>query len=108
MGAAGPDAPLSALAMGGIQNIIFAPRVDADGLVHVASVTGNTLHLQVALDEIFKAASFPLDPNAVAFPPLPPGGASPGGPPFFDEIEAGEHLRQNANKVGIFSVTTGP
>ena len=97
-GATGQDAPLSKVAMGAFPAYIFAPRMEAHGAFVVTSAPGDTVHLRVALDEILKAASLPLDPNATQSPIPPPPG----------EIEAGDHLIQNANKVAIFSVTSGP
>jgi hypothetical protein len=98
-GATGPDAPMSALAVGGLPGYAFAPRVRAPGAFHVTSAAGATVHLRMALDEIFKGASLPLDPGVPPSPIPPPPGT---------EIEAGDHLLHNAQKVSIFSVTNGP
>jgi hypothetical protein len=98
MGATGQDAPLSKVAMAAFPAYVFAPRLHALGAFSVTSGPGNTVHLRVALDEILKAASLPLDPNATPTPIPSPAG----------EIEAGDHLRQNVYKVSIFSVTSRP
>jgi hypothetical protein len=104
-GAAGKDSPPSAVAMGGVLGLYGAPRVTADGALRVTSAPG-LAHLRVALDEIFRAAGLPADLDGKSLPPSS-GGSSPlvpGG----DEIEVGEHLRQNATNVSIFSITSGP
>lgn len=103
-GATGFDAPLSAVAMGGVPTLYSAPRVNADGPVHVTTAPGSA-RLGVALDEIFKAAALPADLSNKFIPPpvAGPSGAPPGGA----EIEVGEHVRQNATRVQIFSVTSG-
>jgi hypothetical protein len=97
-GATGPDAPLPAVAVGGLPGYVFAPRIQAPGAFQVAGTSGITVHLRVALDEMFKAALLPFDPITPA-PPIPG--------PTGSEIEAGDHLLANAHKVSIFSVTTG-
>jgi hypothetical protein len=99
----GKDAPVSALAMGGVIGAYGAPRVDAGGSLQVTSAP-RVAHLRVALDEIFHAATLPADLTDKILPPPPAGSPSvPGG----DEVEMGEHVRQNATKVPIFSVTSG-
>ncbi|HET6281832.1 MAG TPA: MbnP family protein [Polyangia bacterium] len=97
-GATGPDAPLAAVAVGGFPGYVFAPRIQAPGAFQVAGTSGITVHLRVALDEMFKAALLPFDPITAA-PPIP-------GPPG-TEIEVGDHLLKNADKVSIFSLTAG-
>ena len=82
--------------LGGLPGINFAPRVTAPGSLKISG-PASTIRLRVALDEIFKAAALPItvDPGSVA-PPL--------GPPFM----IGEHVRQNAPKVAIFSLLPSP
>jgi hypothetical protein len=100
---AGTDRAFSALAMGGIVGAYGAPRVEAEGALRVTSAPG-AAHLHVALDEIFRAAALPADLTDKLIPlPSAAGSVEPGGA----EIELGEHLRQNATKVPIFSVTSG-
>ena len=95
MAAGAKDAPPTALAMGGVAGVVMAPRVSAAGSLKFAGTGASSVRLHVAVDELFKAAAMP---TAGEVPELP------GGP----EMLAGEHVRQNVDKVQIFSVTTGP
>lgn len=95
-GEPGMPVPPKAVAMGGLINTDGAPRAVASGPLVVTGGAGGTVRLRVALDQILQAALLPLDTPFTS------------GPPAGDEIELGEHVRQNATKVPIFSLIAGP
>jgi hypothetical protein len=89
------EPPPSALAIGGLAGIVMAPRVSAAGPLKVATAGANGVRLHMAIDQLFRAAALPTSGEV---PTLP------GGP----EMLAGEHIRQNVDKVQIFSISNGP
>jgi hypothetical protein len=93
-GITGKDAALAAIAMGGLPGAVGAPRVEAMGPLRV-SASGGKARLRVALEQIFAAVALPADLSAIPITPLP-------------EMIDGEHLRQNAAQVPIFTVANHP
>ena len=93
-GASTTDAPSTQIDVGGVPGVVSAPRVAALGSVRVASPSGGTVRLRVAVDELLRAATLP----AMKSNGLPDLGAA---------FEDGERVRQNASAVSIFSLTDG-
>jgi hypothetical protein len=99
-GANDKDGPLTKIAMGGLPgsadapSLVNAPTVKAAGAFQI-SAAGGKLVLRLALDQVFAAVAMPADLNLVPIAPLP-------------EMVDGEHLRQNATKVPIFTIAPAP
>jgi hypothetical protein len=82
--------------MGGFPGMIFAPRAAAVGKVQVGA-SGGAIRLRVAIDQLLAAARMPAT-NEGLLPPPPPGGG----------IVEGDAVRQNLEKVSIFSLAPAP
>jgi hypothetical protein len=80
--------------MGGFPGAIFAPRAAAVGKVQVGP-GGGAIRLRVAIDELLAAARMP----ATAEGPIPPAGSG---------LVEGDAVRQNLDKVSIFSLAPAP
>jgi hypothetical protein len=94
------DRPPTQIDMGGFPGALLAPRVTAPGAFAVRDLAGHTVRMRVALDELFRAAALPATLDE-AGKVLTSGPVS--GPPF----EAGEHVRQNVNRVALFWLIDG-
>jgi hypothetical protein len=90
-GVSGPDAPPSEIHMGGWVGKVFAPHVTAPGPLTVVADASVTVRLRLALEQLFKAATLPAEPNGV-----------------FAVTDPGERARQNAPKVPLFTVARDP
>ncbi|HEY0709805.1 MAG TPA: MbnP family protein [Polyangia bacterium] len=89
-----PESPPNQLDMAAFPGQLFAPRVSASGRVQVEPLV-QQFTLSVAIDEIFRASLMPKATDITI--PMPPD----------ISFGRGEHLRQNAGKVAIFSITSG-
>jgi hypothetical protein len=91
--------PVDAIAMGGIIHQRFAPIVHVDQLLTVPAFGPILRHLRFDMDQVFKGASANIDVMGVI--PPPPGA---NGLPSFNEMKAGERLRQTAPQLPLFVV----
>ena len=82
--------PPSMIHMGGFPGTLMAPKVRVDGRLAVPGSGKITKGLRVAIDEIFKGATVPVD---ISGAPLPPETA----------VDPGENLRRSATGLHIFT-----
>lgn len=94
------DRPPTQIDVGGFPGVLLAPRVTAPGQLAVRDLSAHKVRMRVALDELFRAAALPatLDEAGKVLSSAPVSGPA---------FEAGEHVRQNANRVALFWLIDG-
>jgi hypothetical protein len=83
--------------VGGFPGALLAPRVPAYGYLVIADLSARTVRLRVAVDELFRASTLPATLDEA-------GTIITSGPTSGTAFLAGEHVRQNAPRVSIFSL----